>query len=463
MAKRHRRLVVWLLALWAATLLGKNASFAATSQRGLVLCIAALAIVGLRTRLFAVTCIFFAVGIVNGASSWWAVDSPLTGNCEGVATFVDDPEVRARATYAIVKIDNVRYKAVAYGAVARRLSQRLMGEQVHIVGECSANSGRFIDWDRQRHILGRINVSQVHEEHSSGSAMYRSANRIRRHIMSSVEPMDPGDRALFAGLVMGDDRDQPRSMILSFRASGLSHLCAVSGQNVAYVLAAAGVFLRARRTVMRVILTCALLSWFVVLTRAEPSVVRAGVMAGIVAIAFAFGRETNTKEVLCTTGLLLLCVDPMMARSVGFMLSTAATAGLAWMSPWTARIVGDGPIRRVISAPMAAHLGTAPVSLFYFHNLPVIALLANPFAVPLAGFVMLVGLPVSIFVSLLPDVLGLPIVYGLEIPVRLLWWIAVVSDVISPRGAPNALCWLIVAGTCLWRYQRVSRGVDVAG
>jgi competence protein ComEC len=452
-----------MLVMWSATLYGKQMPFVATDKRIFVLIGAVCCAVVFRRRVLVVTLVACALGMINGASAWWAADPPVSGACGGIATFVDDPEQRGRAVYAIVSIDGIRYRAVAYGITSRRIIRRQMGEQVLLTGTCAPLSGRFVEWDRQRHILGRIDIQTVSEEFSAGSPMYRSANRLRQHIVDAMRYMHPADRALFAGLVMGEDRDQPRSMIMSFRASGLSHLCAVSGQNVAYVLAAAGVFLRGRRPTLRVILTCALLAWFVVITRAEPSVVRASVMAGIVAMAFALGRQTNTKEVLCVTAMALLCIDPMMARSVGFMLSTAATAGLAWVSPLMLRVVGDGPVRKILAATMAAHLGTAPISLFYFHNLPVIALIANPFAVPIAGFVMLVGLPISLLVSLAPDFVHIPLVYALEVPVRLLWWIAVVSDAVSPRGLPNVLCWCGVIWFLVWRYRHASPKADVAG
>lgn len=382
----------------------------------------------------------------------------MTGTCAGIATFVDDPDARSHNISAIVKIDGVRYRASAYGMTSRKLSKRLMGEQVYVEGTCTEVSGRFATWDRQRHILGRIAIDNVAEEYSAGSPLYRSANRLRRHITEGIHPMHPADRALFTGLVMGDDREQPQSMINSFRASGLSHLVAVSGQNVAYVLAAVGPWLRAQRLAMRLVLTCVVLAWFVVLTRAEPSVVRAAVMAGIVAVSFAFGRSTNTKHVLCITAIGLLCIDPMMARSVGFLLSTAATAGLAWMSPVTSHIVGKGPVRDVIAATLAATIGTAPLSLFFFQNLPVVSMIANPFAVPIAGAVMLIGLPTSLVLALLPSPLQIAVVYILEIPVRLLWWIAVVCDVISPRGILNAMCWCALIGWCIMRYRRNTSG-----
>lgn len=458
--------MLWALGLWLCTILGKYFPFAATHHRWWITIATFAVIIYWHQRVWRIFVLLCALGCVNGATAWWVTTTPMKGECAGIATFVDDPDVRPHSVTAVVKINGVRYRANTYGMTSRKLAKRLMGEQVYVEGVCSEVAGRFASWDRQRHILGRIAIDNVSEEYSAGSPLYRSANRLRRHITDGIQPMHPGDRALFTGLVMGDDREQPRSMIDSFRASGLSHLVAVSGQNVAYVLAAVGPWLRARRLAMRLVLTCVVLSWFVVLTRAEPSVVRAAVMAGIVAFAFAFGRMTNTKHVLCLTAISLLCIDPMMARSVGFLLSTAATAGLAWMLPVTSQIVGKGPVRDVIAATLAATIGTAPLSLFFFQNLPVVSMVANPLAVPIAGAVMLIGLPVSLVLALLPAPLQLLLVYALEMPVRLLWWIAVVCDAISPRGIVNAVCWCVLVGWCVVRFRRNSpedaMGVDHA-
>lgn len=450
--------MAWALGLWVCTIVGKHLPQVATDHRWQIIAVSCIGILLWRQHVWLVFLVLCVIGCMNGATSWWVVSAPMTGTCAGIATFVDDPDVRPHNVTSILKIDGVRYRASAYGMTSRKLSKRLMGEKVYVEGTCSQVSGRFASWDRQRHILGRISIDSVGEEHSSGSPLYRSANRLRRHIANGLEPMHHVDRALFTGLVMGDDREQPQSMINSFRASGLSHLVAVSGQNVAYVLAAVGPWLRARRLAMRLVLTCAVLAWFVVLTRAEPSVVRAAVMAGIVAASFAFGRSANAKHVLCITAISLLCIDPMMARSVGFLLSTAATAGLAWMLPVASRVVGKGPVRDVIAATLAATIGTAPLSLFFFQNLPVVSMIANPFAVPIAGAVMLIGLPISLVLAILPSPLQIAVVYALEIPVRLLWWIAVVCNAISPRGVLNALCWCALVGWCVMRYRRNSQG-----
>ena len=91
--------------------------------------------------------------------------------------------------------------------------------------------------------------------------------------------MAPERRALYAGFVLGDDRGQPVEITDDFRASGLSHLLVVSGQNVAFVLALVSPLLRRLRLGWRLVAGLALLLLFGVLTRWEPSVLRAEAMA----------------------------------------------------------------------------------------------------------------------------------------------------------------------------------------
>ena len=139
-------------------------------------------------------------------------------------------------------------------------------------------------------------------------------------------------------------------MTARFRQSGLSHLTAVSGQNVALALvdrrAAAAARQAGARASSR---TLALIGWFVVLTRAEPSVLRAGTMAALAALAFAVGTEREPPRLLAAAVVVLLLVDPLLVRSVGFWLSVGATAGVTVIGP---------PLRRRLHAfgPLATPL-----------------------------------------------------------------------------------------------------------
>jgi competence protein ComEC len=272
------------------------------------------------------------------------------------------------------------------------------------------------------------------------------------------------DAALFMGLVIGDDRAQPRDMIASFRKSGLSHLTAVSGQNVAFVLTVFGVYINRARTWWRLGLTLFLLGWFVVMTRAEPSVLRAAMMATMSAVAFARGRDLSARQALTYSIVVLLAIDPLLILSIGMWMSSFATCGLIFVTPRLKKYL-HGPkwIHEPLATTLGAQLGVMPISLLVFSSAPAISLATNLLAVPVAGFVMLVGLPIAFICGLLITLIGpaanplctvamLPIQYA----TRWVWWVAVVGERMSPHGLANALLW-VVWGVFLVALHRSAR------
>jgi competence protein ComEC len=302
-------------------------------------------------------------------------------------------------------------------------------------------------------------VEYVSESFGEGNAVLRAANRMRTSMNDGVAPMSHDTRSLFMGLVVGDDRLQPRDMVQRFRNSGLSHLCAASGQNVAYLLALASPVLKRRSPRMRWLITLCIIGWFVVLTRGEPSVLRAGWMAAAVATNALRRTPMNARTVLSLSVVCLLLIDPMLAWSIGFALSVGATAGLAWLSAPFGRIVGG---RGVLASTLAAQVGTVPVSLAVFGSVPVVSLVTNPLALPVAGAVMTVGLPLSLLASTLPPLQGV-VSGGLSVPVVWVDTVARLGSALSPHGALNTALWAVVVMWVALRWNRVHRLTSVAG
>ena len=390
-----------------------------------------------------------AVGLVGGASAWQEV-MVIDGACSGTATVRTDPTWVGHGVGVVVQLHGKRYRVIAHGAPGAHLANRLAGEQVAVKGTCTKTSGPYSRYDRITHVVGRMTVQSVSEEFSEGSIAVRAANRMRVALRDGVELMPYNLQSLFAGLVIGDDRDQSREMVNQFRASGLSHLCAVSGQNVAYLLAALSPLLRRLRRNSRFIAVLFILAWFVLLTRAEPSVLRAAVMAGLVAVNAASGTSMNARTILASTVIMLLLIDPMLAWSVGFALSVGATAGLAWLSARLGNIIGR---HGMLASTLAAQVGTMPVSLFIFGYVPVVSLVANPLALWVAGMVMMVGLPLALLASLITPLVPL-VSWAMTIPVAWVAGVAQFCSEVSPHGLLNVGLWLCVAGGICHRWRR---------
>src|SRR5690606_7168443 len=144
---------------------------------------------------------------------------------------------------------------------------------------------------------GRLTVDTV-VGWRPGGVPSRVANAFRRTLARGAESLPERQRSLLAGVVLGDDRAQPADMTDAFQAAGLTHLLAVSGQNVAFVLAVAAPVLVRLRFGGRLVATLGLLGLFALVTRAEPSVLRAVAMAAIAAVGVATGRLASTVRTL---------------------------------------------------------------------------------------------------------------------------------------------------------------------
>ena len=222
---------------------------------------------------------------------------------------------------------------------------------------------------------------------SGPSVVQRVAGRLRQGLRDATDPLPADERGLLPGLVVGDTSRQPAQLGDDFRTTGLTHLTAVSGSNVAVILGAAlllcrrfGVPLRARPGV-----ALAVLGAFVVLARPSPSVLRAAVMGVVALLALATGSRKQAVPALCGAVLLLVLLDPELAPQPGFALSTLATAGLLLVAPvWRHRLARRLPgwLADAIAVPAAAQVACTPVVVAISGSLGLLAVPANLLAVP---------------------------------------------------------------------------------
>lgn len=379
--------------------------------------------------------------MVRSDTAWSALVPDQLGAFEGWARIVDDPQVFGGATRVVLDIEGERFETWQ-----RRRSMRLRaeswrgGDQVHVQGDRTeldpARAGR-VAW---AHVVGEFELEWAGDVRA-GSPVARASNRVRGAIERGASTLPGDDGALLRGLVVGDDRDQPREMIDRFRASGLSHLTAVSGQNVAFVLAAAGPLLVRLRPASRWAVTLALVAWFVALTRFEPSIVRAGAMAALSATGFALGRQRSPFRLLCWAVIALLIVDPLLAWSVGFWLSVGATAGVTTIGPWlAARLARLGVLALPLGVTLGAQAGVVIPAVVVFGRLPLVSIPANLLAVPVAGFVMLYGLPAGIVAGLAPPIAPV-LLFPCRLGVRWVDTVAALAARLEPGGAMSWLGW----------------------
>lgn len=214
--------------------------------------------------------------------------------------------------------------------------------------------------------------------------------------------MPTQEAALARGFVLGEDEQIDEGTTEDFRRAGLSHLLAVSGQNVALlvllampVLAALGLPLRTR-----LLWLLGLIAVYVPLAGAGPSIQRAGIMGALSVLATLAGRRASRFYALVFAAVVLLGLDPGIAGDVGWQLSFAAVLGILLLAvPLRAGIaarIGTRGWRRALAEgaamTIAATLATAPLIAFHFEAISTMTLVANLLALPAVAPAMWLGM-----------------------------------------------------------------------
>ena len=406
--------------------------------------------------------LIFVFGAINSQRATNDFANVRLGEYEGYATVMADPQNIGAATRTTLEIGRDRFVVYAYGRPAWRLAGAKVGEQVFVRGlRESFEQGSESRWIAQ-HIKGKFRLEFVGEQRLVASPIMRSVQRVRDLVQLGSDSFEFNDQALFTGLVIGDDTRQSETMIDAFRKSGLAHLVAVSGQNVSFVLAALSPLLSRLKNRIRIIATLGVLAWFVLITRVEPSVVRAATMAGLAYLSVAFGRPTRTMRLIALTVLLAVIVDPLLAWSVGFFMSVGATCGLCIGAAPLAKLVSRPKwLAQLIGATVAAQLGVMPVVILIFGVPSVTGIIANVLAVPIAGLVMLVGLPMSLFSATISNLglgeIGDLMMLPIQVGVRWVWWVAEIFAHLRFEGTVNLALWLgVLAGIIALRHRSSS-------
>jgi competence protein ComEC len=401
----------------------------------LALVVVLVAVVSRRTATLLVAVAVVAAFL--GARAWQGDHPVPAGPFQARATLVSDPEEVAGAVVVEARALGHHYEIWARGGAGRVLDDRAAGESVRVVGHVSPRRPGD-DIEARRHVVGEVAATDV-QAVGDGGPPVAVANGVRRLLEGGGDSLPSERRALYRGFVLGDDRGESPVLAADFAASGLAHLLVVSGENVAFVLAAAAPLLRRLGPRTRWLATMAVLLLFAAVTRFEPSVLRATAMAMIAVTAWSLGRPASGLRILGLAVTAVVLLDPMLVGVPGFQLSVAASAGIVVLARPLARHL---PLPDVLAGPLsvtlAAQVAVSPLLCLWWGGVPVATIPANLCAEPAAAALMVWGLTVGVLAGLVGGAAGAV----LQLPADgLTWWVETVARVAAdaPLGRLGAL------------------------
>lgn len=370
--------------------------------------------------------LFLLLGVWRFTVAQPANDSDLlrTHNDQEKITFVgtvtEEPDVRSDNIKLTVSGEEMGQREVAGKVLVTvpRFPEYSYGDRLQISGKLK-DPGEF-DGFSYRDYLAKFGVysvcyrPQVELISTGGGGVFqRGLLRAKQRFKDKIELILPEPQASFlAGMLLGAKRGLPEDLREQFNIVGVSHIIVISGFHVAIVaglLMNFGLALSLSRQQAFWLAVVGLIL-FILLTGAQASAVRAGIMGGLVLLAMQAGRLSDIKNALLLAATVMLLINPKLLRfDVGFQLSFLATIGIVYLSPHFKKLLAMLPeglkIRESATMTLSAQVTTLPIIITNFERLSVVAPLANIMIVPLMPLTMMAGF-VSGLVSFVSLALG---------------------------------------------------------
>lgn len=260
--------------------------------------------------------------------------------------------------------------------------------------------------------------------------------------------MEPPQAALARGMVLGQDEALEDLTRQDFRASGLAHLLAASGQNVTLVALLAVAALRAIGLGLRGRLggALALVALYVPIAGAGASIQRAGIMGAAGLVAGLAGRPGSRAYALLFAATATLALNPRAPHDVGWQLSFAAVVAIAllagrWADALARRHV-PGPLAEAAGLTAAATAGTAPLLAAHFGTVSLVSLPANLVAAPAVAPVVWLGTASAVLGQIPGGQVVAPVINPVTaLPLGFVGWVAHTA-----AGAPGAAVAVVLGG-----------------
>lgn len=365
----------------------------------------------------------------------------------------DDPRAAdaaaGRQPVFVVAAELAWLRGTEPGAVRVETSARILvlaadaGWRPLLPGQRVSTTGRLLPprgGDLRAAVLSAVGAPQLR-----GAAPWaqRAAGSLRAGLQRACAPLPDEPGGLLPGLVVGDTSRLDRAVEDDFRTTGMTHLVAVSGSNVAIVVGLVLLLARwGRAEPWLAAAACGFaLVGFVILARPSPSVVRAATMGAIGLVALATGRPRAALPALGAAVTVLVLLDPELAGNPGFALSVLATAGLLLIAPrWrdALRRRGVPPgAAEALAIPAAAQLACGPVVAGLSGTVSLVAVPANLVAVPAIAPATVLGVVAALVSPVWPA--------GAEFAAWLgnwpAWWLVTIAQY-GARMPAGTLPWL---------------------
>ncbi|UPT69447.1 MAG: ComEC family competence protein [Flavobacterium sp. JAD_PAG50586_2] len=290
----------------------------------------------------------------------------------------------------------------------------------------------------------------------------------RETIITNLKRSDISKKELnvLTALILGQQQDISPDILKDYQYAGAVHVLSVSGLHVGFIMFFISFILKPmgnsrKRSLLKLCIIILSLWSFAVLTGLSASIVRSVTMFSFLAIGLHLRRTVNIYHTLLVSMLLILLFKPSFLFDVGFQLSYLALFFIIWVQPvfsniWTPKNKILKYFWDIITVSFAAQIGAMPLSIYYFHQFPVLFFVTNLLILPLLGVIMAIGITTIMFAvfTTVPFFLAQSIGFLIHYLNTIIHWVASIETfVIKNISFSKEMLWssyLVIILIILW-------------
>ncbi len=369
---------------------------------------------------------FFILAICFGVLRFHFIDSSFTNIYDShvgqivqlKGEIIDEPEIKENNQHLIIETGKVKI------SVSADFSEEYKyGDEILLFGKLEkpenfiTDYGKefdYVNYLRKDGILYVINFPTTKiVSHGNGNRIKSILFSVKEKFLEKIDSSIKEPESLFmGGLILGDKASFSQSLRQSFVNTGTIHIVALSGYNVTIVAEWIMKLFKFLPKNFAIGLGIFSIILFVIMTGANSTAIRAGIMAVLALVARATGRNYDVARALILAGIFMVFLNPLiLVYDVSFQLSFIATIAVIFVAPKMEKyftwVTKKFELRDIVTVTCSAYVFVLPFILYKMGTLSIVALPANVLILPFIPFTMLLGFMTG-FAGLFSLILAFP-------------------------------------------------------
>jgi len=328
-------------------------------------------------------------------------------------------------TYLFLRIDKKDTNELKYGDEVT-----FSGDFVEPTTRRNFGGFNYKEYLKTVKVFGSINVDNFKvTQHNKTNIFFSFSNSCFLNFEKVIDNILEKEQAeLLKGILLGDSSNIDDDIMEKFRISSISHVLAVSGMHVSYLVIGINLFLKrkAGKNKTKVIIILFLI-FYMFITGFSPSVVRACVMEILVLIAGLIHRRNDTINSLSLSLILILIYNPFLIMNIGLQFSYIGTIGILFFYNNVLKILKDikiknkkwkyrispkvikitDRIKEILAVTISAQITIIPIMIYHFNVFGIYFFLTNLIVSVIIGPIIILGIITIFSYMIIPQIAGI--------------------------------------------------------